>query len=94
MEVHVDIGFIGLGVMGQPMALNLARAGLVSARRLEPLRWRERGIARRRCMGSDKSCRGIQADARSDHDAGQRRRDRFRFRPGNARLQCERSPLK
>jgi 3-hydroxyisobutyrate dehydrogenase len=28
MEVHVDIGFIGLGVMGQPMALNLARAGL------------------------------------------------------------------
>jgi len=27
MEVHVDVGFIGLGVMGQPMALNLARAG-------------------------------------------------------------------
>jgi 3-hydroxyisobutyrate dehydrogenase len=23
----VDVGFIGLGVMGQPMALNLARAG-------------------------------------------------------------------
>ena len=23
----MDIGFIGLGVMGQPMALNLARAG-------------------------------------------------------------------
>jgi 3-hydroxyisobutyrate dehydrogenase len=27
MEVNMDIGFIGLGVMGQPMALNLARAG-------------------------------------------------------------------
>jgi 3-hydroxyisobutyrate dehydrogenase len=27
VEVHVDVGFIGLGVMGQPMALNLARAG-------------------------------------------------------------------
>jgi 3-hydroxyisobutyrate dehydrogenase len=26
-EVHMDIGFIGLGVMGQPMALNLVRAG-------------------------------------------------------------------
>jgi lactate dehydrogenase-like 2-hydroxyacid dehydrogenase len=26
-EVNMDIGFIGLGVMGQPMALNLARAG-------------------------------------------------------------------
>ncbi len=25
--MHLDIGFIGLGVMGQPMALNLARAG-------------------------------------------------------------------
>src|SRR3954452_4798333 len=24
----VDVGFIGLGVMGQPMAVNLARAGL------------------------------------------------------------------
>jgi 3-hydroxyisobutyrate dehydrogenase len=23
----MDLGFIGLGVMGQPMALNLARAG-------------------------------------------------------------------
>ncbi|HEY0526736.1 MAG TPA: NAD(P)-binding domain-containing protein, partial [Stellaceae bacterium] len=23
----MDVGFIGLGVMGQPMALNLARAG-------------------------------------------------------------------
>lgn len=40
----MDIGFIGLGVMGQPMALNLARAGtrLVvwnrSAERSEPLR--------------------------------------------------------
>ena len=29
----VDVGFIGLGVMGQPMALNLARAGL------RPLVW-------------------------------------------------------
>jgi 3-hydroxyisobutyrate dehydrogenase len=27
----VDVGFIGLGVMGQPMALNLARAGLALA---------------------------------------------------------------
>jgi 3-hydroxyisobutyrate dehydrogenase len=27
MKVHMDVGFIGLGVMGQPMALNLARAG-------------------------------------------------------------------
>ena len=26
-EVNMDNGFIGLGVMGQPMALNLARAG-------------------------------------------------------------------
>src|SRR5919197_2553467 len=40
----VDVGFIGLGVMGQPMALNLARAGteLVvwnrSADKSEPLR--------------------------------------------------------
>jgi 3-hydroxyisobutyrate dehydrogenase len=40
----MDLGFIGLGVMGQPMALNLARAGteLVvwnrSAERSEPLR--------------------------------------------------------
>lgn len=40
----VDVGFIGLGVMGQPMALNLARAGtpLVvwnrTAARSEPLR--------------------------------------------------------
>src|SRR5688572_16880711 len=25
--MHADVGFIGLGVMGQPMALNLARAG-------------------------------------------------------------------
>ena len=41
---HEPIGFIGLGVMGQPMALNLARAGtdLVvwnrSPERAEPLR--------------------------------------------------------
>jgi 3-hydroxyisobutyrate dehydrogenase len=40
----MDIGFIGLGVMGQPMALNLARAGTQlivwnrSADRCEPLR--------------------------------------------------------
>ena len=40
----MDIGFIGLGVMGQPMALNLARAGKPltvwnrSAERCEPLR--------------------------------------------------------
>jgi 3-hydroxyisobutyrate dehydrogenase len=27
VEVHVDVGFIGLGVMGQPMALNLVKAG-------------------------------------------------------------------
>jgi 3-hydroxyisobutyrate dehydrogenase len=27
-EANVTIGFVGLGVMGQPMALNLARAGL------------------------------------------------------------------
>jgi 3-hydroxyisobutyrate dehydrogenase len=26
-EAHVNVGFIGLGVMGQPMALSLARAG-------------------------------------------------------------------
>ena len=40
----LDVGFIGLGVMGQPMALNLVRAGtpLVvwnrSTERCEPLR--------------------------------------------------------
>lgn len=40
----MDIGFIGLGVMGQPMALNLARAGVAlvvwnrSADKSEPLR--------------------------------------------------------
>jgi 3-hydroxyisobutyrate dehydrogenase len=40
----VEVGFIGLGVMGQPMALNLARAGTAlvawnrSAARSEPLR--------------------------------------------------------
>jgi 3-hydroxyisobutyrate dehydrogenase len=40
----MDVGFIGLGVMGQPMALNLARAGTTlvvwnrSAERSEPLR--------------------------------------------------------
>jgi 3-hydroxyisobutyrate dehydrogenase len=40
----MDIGFIGLGVMGQPMALNLARAGMAlvvwnrSADKSEPLR--------------------------------------------------------
>lgn len=40
----MDIGFIGLGVMGQPMALNLARAGTAlvvwnrSPERSEPLR--------------------------------------------------------
>ena len=40
----MDIGFIGLGVMGQPMALNLARAGAQlivwnrSGERCEPLR--------------------------------------------------------
>jgi 3-hydroxyisobutyrate dehydrogenase len=44
MEKDMDIGFIGLGVMGQPMALNLARAGtrLIvwnrSGERSEPLR--------------------------------------------------------
>jgi 6-phosphogluconate dehydrogenase len=44
MEAHMDIGFIGLGVMGQPMALNLARAGTQlivwnrSGERSEPLR--------------------------------------------------------
>jgi 3-hydroxyisobutyrate dehydrogenase len=27
VEVDVDVGFIGLGLMGQPMAVNLARAG-------------------------------------------------------------------
>ena len=27
VEAQVDVGFIGLGVMGEPMALNLARAG-------------------------------------------------------------------
>jgi 3-hydroxyisobutyrate dehydrogenase len=40
----MDVGFIGLGVMGQPMALNLARAGMAlvvwnrSADKSEPLR--------------------------------------------------------
>ncbi len=40
----MEIGFIGLGVMGQPMALNLARAGTSlivwnrSMDRCEPLR--------------------------------------------------------
>jgi NAD binding domain of 6-phosphogluconate dehydrogenase len=44
VEAQPNVGFIGLGVMGQPMALNLARAGtpLVvwnrSANRSEPLR--------------------------------------------------------
>ena len=44
MEAHMDIGFIGLGVMGQPMALNLARASTQlivwnrSGERSEPLR--------------------------------------------------------
>ncbi|WP_274383855.1 NAD(P)-dependent oxidoreductase [Saccharothrix deserti] len=43
-EVVVEIGFVGLGIMGQPMALNLARSGrpLVvwnrSPHRTEPLR--------------------------------------------------------
>lgn len=43
-EVRVNIGFIGLGVMGQPMALNLARAGTSlivwnrSTDRIKPLR--------------------------------------------------------
>ncbi|MEV0237224.1 NAD(P)-dependent oxidoreductase [Nonomuraea sp. NPDC050786] len=43
-EVVMDAGFIGLGVMGQPMALNLARAGMKivvwnrSPARSEPLR--------------------------------------------------------
>ncbi|MFT7836119.1 NAD(P)-dependent oxidoreductase [Saccharothrix sp. BKS2] len=43
-EVVVEVGFVGLGIMGQPMALNLARAGrpLVvwnrSPHRCEPLR--------------------------------------------------------
>ncbi|MFD1148360.1 NAD(P)-dependent oxidoreductase [Saccharothrix hoggarensis] len=43
-EVVVEVGFIGLGIMGQPMALNLARSGtpLVvwnrSPHRCEPLR--------------------------------------------------------
>src|SRR5262245_44727407 len=26
-ELHMKVGFIGLGTMGQPMALNLTRAG-------------------------------------------------------------------
>ena len=40
----MDLGFVGLGVMGQPMALNLARAGTAlvvwnrSAGKSEPLR--------------------------------------------------------
>jgi 3-hydroxyisobutyrate dehydrogenase len=44
MERNMNIGFIGLGVMGQPMALNLARAGTSlivwnrSGERSEPLR--------------------------------------------------------
>lgn len=43
-EVAVEVGFVGLGIMGQPMALNLARSGrpLVvwnrSPHRVEPLR--------------------------------------------------------
>jgi 3-hydroxyisobutyrate dehydrogenase len=43
-EVVVEVGFVGLGIMGQPMALNLARSGrsLVvwnrSPHRAEPLR--------------------------------------------------------
>jgi 3-hydroxyisobutyrate dehydrogenase len=43
-EVAVEVGFVGLGIMGQPMALNLARSGrpLVvwnrSPHRAEPLR--------------------------------------------------------
>lgn len=42
--MHAEIGFIGLGVMGQPMALNLARSGVPlvvwnrSPDRCEPLR--------------------------------------------------------
>ena len=42
--MHADVGFIGLGVMGQPMALNLARAGVPllvwnrSPERCEPVR--------------------------------------------------------
>jgi 3-hydroxyisobutyrate dehydrogenase-like beta-hydroxyacid dehydrogenase len=27
LEIHMDVGFIGLGVMGQAMALNPVRAG-------------------------------------------------------------------
>jgi 3-hydroxyisobutyrate dehydrogenase len=44
VELHPDVGFVGLGVMGQPMALNLARAGVPlvvwnrTAERCEPLR--------------------------------------------------------
>lgn len=50
--VRVDIGFIGLGVMGQPMALNLVRAGTAlvvwnrSGARAEPLRAAGAAVAR------------------------------------------------
>jgi 3-hydroxyisobutyrate dehydrogenase len=47
----MEMGFIGLGVMGQPMALNLARAGTAlvvwnrSASKSEPLRAARAGVA-------------------------------------------------
>jgi 3-hydroxyisobutyrate dehydrogenase len=47
----MDVGFIGLGVMGQPMALNLARAGTAlvvwnrSPDKSEPLRAASASVA-------------------------------------------------
>ena len=63
VEVHVDIGFIGLGIMGQPMALNLVKAGtpllVWTARPRNAASWPRPGPLSRRTRR--KSSRGAQS---------------------------------
>src|SRR5215212_10212047 len=88
MSAAMDAGFIGLGVMGRPMALNLVHAGTAlvvwnrSPDKSKPLRAAGASV-------SGESCRGLQADGRRYPYAGRRCRDRLRLRSWHAGLRRE-----
>ncbi len=86
-----EIGFIGLGVMGLPMARNLAAAGLKlrvwnrSPEKCRCARDEQRDARRHRRRGSARR-------RHHDHHAGEQRGDRRRPRARHQRFRRERPP--
>ena len=97
------VAFLGLGIMGWPMAANLARRGL-RARRLDPHRREGRALRRRaRRRGGGHPGRGRRGRRRGHHHgrrrprgrggaARRRRRRRARSRRARSASTCPRSP--